>query len=233
VEPVIKLADRTPIASGAMQLVYQHPSEPDLLIKILRVAKARERWQRKSRGLPIRRRHGLYNAWVREIGAYIAMRERSPDGECPAFMQRHYGIVDTDLGRGLLVGKVTGRDGALAPDIGRLVTRHGFTGDLRRKLADLQSRIAALNLVTTDISPRNILMGWSEAEGDHLVVVEGFGENTLIPVKSMFRFLNQRSIRQHFASTVRRLEHLDRKRLLQGPGSGGATPHTGSADSGD
>jgi hypothetical protein len=215
VEQFIKLADKTPIASGTMQLIYQHPSERGLLIKILRLDKARQRWHRKSRGLPISRQFGLYNAWIREISTYVAMRAQSPDGKSPAFMQRHCGLVDTDLGLGLVAGKVTDRNGALAPNIGRLVTQHGFNIDLRRKLADLQNEIEALNLATTDISPRNILLGWTEAHGDHLVVIEGFGANTLIPLKSMFRFLNRRSIRRHFASTVERLERLDRMRSPQ------------------
>lgn len=214
VKPVVKLKGQVPVGSGSLQRVYQHPGDPDCLIKIMQLDKARERARRKFGNLRIQRTFGFYNAWVRELNSYIAMRSRSPDGECPEFMQRYYGVVETDLGLGLLVGKVTDRDGNLAPPLRSVVERYGFTDDLRRKLADLQARIEALNLVTTDISPGNILLGWSRSHGDHLVVIEGFGANTLIPVKSMVPFLNRRSIRRHFARIIRRLERADSLRKL-------------------
>jgi hypothetical protein len=215
VEP-IKLKGLTPVSAGALQFVYQHPSEPDYLIKILRLDRMRKRWARKSRGLPITRRFGLYNAWVRELKTYIELRSRSPDGQCPEFVQRHYGLTDTDLGIGLLVGKVKDRAGNLAPPLSKVVQQHGFTEELRKKFADLQTKIEALNIVTSDINGYNILLGWSEQHGDHLVIIEGLGDNTLIPVKTMFRFLNRASIRRHFARTFTRLERLDRQRTAQG-----------------
>jgi hypothetical protein len=211
VEP-IKLKGLTPLSSGALQLVYQHPSEPDYLIKILRLDQMRKRWARKSHGLPIRRRFGFYNAWVRELKTYIELRSRAPDSEGPEFVQRHYGLTDTDLGIGLLVGKVKDRAGGLAPTLSKVVREHGFTAELKKKFADLQAKIEAHNLVTTDISENNILLGWSERQGDHLVIIEGLGDNTLIPVKTMFRFLNQASIRRHFGRTFGRLEKIDRAR---------------------
>jgi hypothetical protein len=212
VKPVIKLKGQAPVASGSLQHVYQHPADPNCLIKVMRLDKARGRERRKFWGLPVQRTFGLYNAWVRELNTYLATRSRSPDGECPEFMQRHYGLVETDLGLGLLVGKVTDRDGNLAPDLVWVVEQRGFTDELRRKLADLQTRIEALNLVTTDISPRNIVLGWSPDHGDYLVAIEGFGANTLIPLKSMIPFVNRRSIRRHFARTIRRLESIARTR---------------------
>jgi hypothetical protein len=213
VEP-INLKDATPVSSGTLQHVYQHPSEPDYLIKILRLDRMRERWARKSRGLPIVRRYGLYNAWVRELKTYIELRSRSPDGEGPEFLQRHFGLTDTDLGIGLLVGKVKDRAGGLAPTLANVVRQDGFTEQLRTQFAELQAKIEALNLVTSDINANNILVGWDERHGEHLVIIEGLGDNTLIPVKTMFRFLNRASIRRHFARTAGLLERLDRARVV-------------------
>lgn len=209
---MIDLKGQAPVASGSLQLVYQHPTEPDYLIKILQLDKMRKRWNRKSRGLPIPRRFGLYSAWIREVSEYMALRSRMPDGVAPEFMQRHYGFVDTDIGPGMLVGKVTDREGALAPDLALVVQRHGITDDLCRKLVQLRSRIEELNLPTTDISVRNILLGWSEAQGDHLVVIEGFGMNTLIPVKRWIPALNRRSIRRHFMRTFKQVVVLNERR---------------------
>jgi hypothetical protein len=212
VQETIRLKDKTPVASGSLQMVYQHPVEPDLLVKILRLDTMRERWLKKSRGLPIRRRFGFYNAWVRELNEYIAVRSRSRGGEYPEFLQSHHGPAETDLGLGLLVGKVKDRSGALAPTLNQVVSARGLTEDLRARIAELQHRVEALNLVTTDISMNNILLGWSEQHGDHLVIIEGLGGNTLIPVKNMSRLVNRRSIRRHFARTMADLEDIDRAR---------------------
>jgi hypothetical protein len=208
----IALKETAPIASGSLQLVYQHPDHDDLLIKVLKLDVMRRRWLKKSRGLPIKRRFGFYNAWVRELNEYIAIRSRAPEAEFPEFLQRHHGLVETDLGLGLMVGKVRSRTGDIAPTLRQVVRQTGLTDELRSAVAGLRRKVEALNLVTTDISANNILCGWSERHGDHLVIIEGLGDNTLIPVKSMSRILNRRSIRRRFARVLAVLEAIDARR---------------------
>ena len=43
VSTMIELSSRTPFAVGQLRKIYQHPSEPDLLIKVLRPEAVRAR----------------------------------------------------------------------------------------------------------------------------------------------------------------------------------------------
>jgi len=207
----ISLKDRTPFADGATQFVYEHPHDPGLLIKIRKLEKLQRRHQRSFAGkLGIKRRHGLYTTWMRELQYYFATRVRL--GRHPQFLQHYHGIVDTDLGLGMVVGKVTDRSGAIAPTIRDVIRRTGFTPEMRAKLAELHRELNELRISTNDISPSNIVCGWSEAAGEHLVLIEGIGVNTFIPLASFSHWLNTVSNDRHFARVVRLSEKIDRQR---------------------
>jgi hypothetical protein len=59
------------------------------------------------------------------------------------------------------------------------------------------------------VSVKNIVYGWSASGGDHLVLIEGIGVNTFIPLARFSNYLNIRSNNRHFARTIRSLKKLD------------------------
>jgi hypothetical protein len=208
------LKDQTPIAAGATQTVYQHPNDPTLLIKVRKLETLQRAYNRKIGGMiGYRRRHGLHTTWMRELEHYFSVRLRL--GYHPQFLQHYHGVIDTDLGLGLVVGKVTDRTGALAPILGDVALRSGVTPELRQSVNELLQQLNELRISTTDISVRNIVCGWSEAAGDHLVMIEGIGVNTFIPLARFSNYFNVRSNDRHFAKTLRSLEKLERHRLSQ------------------
>jgi hypothetical protein len=212
---MIVLKDQTPLAQGLNQFVYQHPHDPDLLIKTLQFEKAEKRWLLKQ-GFRVKRRYGVYSGFLRELQEYFAIRARMP-GPHPSFLQRPYGIVDTDLGFGFVVGKVKGRDGGLAPTLAQVVMRDGLTAELRGKVETLKKLLDDNWIITNDLGINNILYAWSESEGDHLVIVEGLGEHTLLPVSSLSPALNRIANKRHFARLVRSMEKFDRRRSSAPP----------------
>jgi hypothetical protein len=207
VPDLIVLKDQTPIAAGATQIVYQHPGNPDLLIKVRKLATLQKAYDRKIGGIiGYRRPHGLHTTWMREIQHYFSVRLRL--GYHPQFLQHYHGVFDTDVGIGLVVGKVTDRSGAIAPTLKDVALHDGFTPSLRQKLEELLKQLNQLRVSTTDISARNIVCGWSETAGDHLVLIEGIGVNTFIPLARFSNYFNVRSNNRHFAKTLRSLENL-------------------------
>ena len=208
---VIVLKDRRPIAEGGTQTVYQHPGDPNLLIKVRKLESLQKAYDRKIGGMiGYRRRHGLHTNWMRELEHYFSVHLRL--GYHPQFLQRYYGVLDTDLGLGLVVGKVTDRSGALAPILGDVAEKTGFTPELRQKVNELLRQLNDLRVSTTDISVRNIVCGWSETAGDHLVLIEGIGVNTFIPLARFSDYFNVRSNNRHFAKTLRALEKIEHRR---------------------
>jgi hypothetical protein len=212
--PII-LNDQAPLAVGKTQSVYQHPGAPDLLIKVRKLDRLQRNYDRKLGGLiGYKRRHGLYTTWMRELEHYFSVCLRL--GYQPQFLQRYHGIIDTDLGLGMAVERIADRSGSLAPKLEAVVKRSGLTAELRAKVEHLARQVNELRISTNDISMTNIVYGWDDvAKEDRLVLIEGIGVNTFVPLARYSNFFNVRSNDRHFARTLRSMEKLDRQRGQQ------------------
>jgi hypothetical protein len=210
---VIFLKDKTPIAIGTSQFVYEHPDDRALLVKVLKREKLQKSYDRKIGGrIGFKRRHGLYVTWMRELEHYFSVTIRL--GYRPTFFQEYRGVTDTDLGLGMVVVKETDQAGNLAPTLQDLARSGRFTAEIRQKFHELLAQLNELRISTTDINMNNIVCSWNEAAGDHLVLIEGIGVNTFIPLAKFSNYFNVRSNNRHFASTLRLLETV--KRLPEG-----------------
>lgn len=211
---MIVLKDQAPIAIGTSQFVYAHPDDPALLIKVLKREKLQKSYDRKIGGrIGYKRRHGLYVTWMRELEHYFSVTIRL--GYRPVFLQQYHGVFDTDLGLGMVVGKETDRAGNLAPTLQTLVRSGKFTAGIKQQYQDLLTQLNELRISTTDINMNNIVCSWSEGPGDHLVLIEGIGVNTFIPLAKFSNYLNIRSNNRHFARTLQLLEAVERQQLTK------------------
>lgn len=209
-DPVI-LKSETPLADGETQIVYQHPDDPTLLIKVRKLDKLQRHYDRKLGGMiGYKRLYGRHTTWRRELDHYFSVCLRL--GYRPQFLQEYLGVVDTDLGLGMVVRRVADRSGSLAPTLRQVINRTGLTGDLRAKVQELSRQMNELRISSNDISVRNIVYGWNERAKDHLVLIEGLGVNTFIPVARYSNYFNVRSNNRHFARTIHSMEKLDRLR---------------------
>lgn len=207
----IALKASNPLASGKTQTVYQHPADPALLIKVRHHDRLKQANGGKLGGLlGYRRKHGTYTTWQREIEHYFSVCLRL--GFHPPFLQEYRGVVETDLGLGLVVGRVNDRSGQLAPTLERVVSRTGLTDELRAMVESLLVQMNELRISTNDVSVKNIVCGSNRLGRDQLVLIEGIGVNTFVPLARYSNYFNIRSNNRHFARTLRSLEKLDRRR---------------------
>jgi hypothetical protein len=123
----IDLQDKQPLVSGAYRDVYQHPHDDDLLVKVVKPL-AVERYARRAPIYGAWRGNWQYRNQSREIEEYLALRRKNQ--HTLPFIQHFVGVVDTDFGFGMVVRKVRGRDGQLAPTVMGLVERTGLTADM-------------------------------------------------------------------------------------------------------
>jgi hypothetical protein len=206
--PQIILKTSHPIAKGQTQSIYVHPGNPKLLIKIRHHEKLRRAYLRKFGGLiGLNRQYGVYTTWHRELQHYFSVSFRL--GFHPPVLQEYHGVIETDLGLGLVVGRVSDRSGNLAPTLADVVSRTGLTDELLTKVRALLRELNDLKISTNDVSVKNIVYGWSASGGDRLVLIEGIGVNTFIPLARFSNYLNIRSNNRHFARTIRSLKKLD------------------------
>jgi len=191
----LALRGTEPMAVGQLRAIYRHPEVPGLLVKVIREDVAATRWKRWHKRLP-RALH--YTGYVRELKEYIAVRARHPGVDPP--ISRMVGLVETDLGLGLVSELVADADGAPGPTLAALYERErGFAPWLEQALADLLRDLLACNVILGDLHPWNIVHGSDSRGGPRLVVVDGFGEKHVIPRSSMSRALNRWNTRRLFA----------------------------------
>jgi hypothetical protein len=207
VSSMIRLQGSEPIAYGLRSFVFQHPHNSELLIKV-GVPEVINQGRGKVNKLLHEQRYGAYVGWVRELREYLALRSRLRVH--PPWLQRLIGFVETDIGLGLVVGKVQDGMGALAPTLEQIVAKDGLTNDLRKAINKLEHDLLARNVIFGDPTPRNILFAPNTAEDTHLVIIDGLGDNRL---QSMSAYLSRRGTRRRFARLISKLEHIDRGRV--------------------
>jgi hypothetical protein len=206
----IDLEDKQPLVSGAYRDIYQHPHDENLLIKVVKPL-AVERYAQRASIYTSWRGNWRYRNQSREIEEYLALRRRGQ--HTLPFIQHLVGVVDTDFGFGMVVRKVRGRDGELAPTIMELVERGGLTPEIRGRMADLLAEVVRNHIVFGDISGKNIVQADDEEHGNRLVIIDGLSDRLLLPVNSWSPMVNRVYCERRFARAIRRMEAVDRARL--------------------
>jgi hypothetical protein len=210
---MIKLRDLKPITQGHKRFIFQHPSDPTLLIKVMQPDVVEERWGSGSTRpwYKTSRRYGQYMSLRRELSEYLAAAVKFPGG-IPV-LQKFGGVIDTDYGVGVVVEKLVGRDGELAPTLAQLVQRDGPTPELLQKLAQCEDELIKYNIVVGKLHAGNLVLAVRGGE-ERFVVIDGYGETALIPIHTWSARINA----AHTRSRLRRL--MARVRRNKGPKPG-------------
>jgi hypothetical protein len=201
---MLTLAHQSPLAIGNLRAIHQHPLAADLLIKTLRAEAVARRYDAPGRWLKRLPRARQYAGFVRELKEYLALLARAPAGIAP--VARMVGIVETDLGVGLVSEKVVDGNGAMAPSLHSIYRQNGGASEWTDAALDkLLEELLRFNVIVGDLHASNIVYG-SDSRGGapRLILVDGFGEKNLLPLKSISRWLNQRNTRRVY----RRLRNI-------------------------
>ena len=208
----IDLNDAPPLISGAYRDVYQHPLDDNLLVKVVRPSFIELHAQR-TYWSKLWSKDGYYRMLTREVGVYLALRRRGQ--HTLPFIQHFTGVVDTNLGLGMVVRKVRGSDGAIAPSLASRVQREGLTQQMRNWMADLAADVVRHHIVFGDVNGYNVVCADDEEHGKRVVIVDGLSDHLLIPVNSWSFSANKAFSGRRFATAMRGLEKLDRIRRAE------------------
>ena len=199
----VQLTTLTPLAEGNRRLVFQHPEDQELLIKVLKPGSyAPDGQPRRRRVYKLRRREGAFVYHTRELHEYVAARisNRSPHGLPICSIQ---GLVETDLGLGLTVEKLTDRDGGLAPTLRQVIERGEFDAAARRLFERFIQELIDKHVVVYELSVDNIVLAKDGRDGRRFVCIDGMGCRTLIPIQEWSKWINARKIREFQAEFQR------------------------------
>jgi hypothetical protein len=210
----LDLSQLRPIAGGAERLVYQHPDDPCLLVKVIDFSDLADRLSTR----PVRRwrkalqRDGAYRGHIAELAEYAAAQNIAA-GRWKVPMARILGLAQTNLGLGLLVEKITDGRGGLAPTVEQIVRERGLDDALARQLDYFFDALADHHIVVNDVSARNVVMG-ANADGEQgLYLIDGFGPKQAIPLFAYSKMLNRRRIQRKYRELRAKLEARSRARL--------------------
>lgn len=192
---MLLLKAQTPIAQGRMRYVYPHPTDPGLVIKVIRPDVIDSRWGSGQTWYKAQRRFRQYISYMREVAEYVAMHARY--GRSLTFAQKVAGFIETDMGLGLVIAAARDREGNLAPSLSSLVNSGQFDDTISAALEAFIIQVMECDVVVADLHGGNIVYAYTEEEGNHFVMIDGLGLSNILPLKTVFSSLNMKSKRRH------------------------------------
>jgi hypothetical protein len=203
---MLTLRGTAPVARGHKRFIFQHPADPALLVKVMQPDVVEERWGSANRPwYKTSRRYGQYISLRREISEYLAVAVKFPGGV--PVLQKLGGIVDTDYGIGVVVEKLVGRDGGLAPTLSTLVRRSGITPEVLQKIEQFKDELIKYNIVIGKLHAHNLVLAVRGGE-ERFVAIDGYGETALIPIHTWSARINAAHTEGRIRRLVRKLHRL-------------------------
>lgn len=179
------LSNIEPVASGSRHLIYQHPAERNLLVKVPRPAAAPP-WYKLHRRL-----YGPSIGFAREIREQLLVWSRS--NRHPEFLNKIVGICETDAGIGMVVERLDDEDGNLARNLAAIIRSGGFDAGKQAALTAFLDQLLPSPLYFDDLNAANLVYGFDKKSGAYrFVLVDGIGHKTLIPVARLIPVLEKR-----------------------------------------
>jgi len=208
----LDISTQQALTAGSERLIYQHPADPHLLIKVIdwqefdrrRNAHPIKQWYRRFRRSP-------YRDYLSELTEYISSQAPGAAAHDTP-LARLVGVVQTTAGLGLLTEKITAADGGLAPTLLDIVRSQGLSPALRADLDMFFHRLADSHIVVNDLGASNIVVGRNANGFAGLWLVDGFGSKQAIPVFALNKHWNRQRIMRKYGEMMVKLEHIDRER---------------------
>ncbi len=191
---IISLNKNYFVTNGGRCLVYRHPENENLLIKVVN-PKFRERNTYKVRlvkQVPTIDRYRLSKCYIREL--VESVRLRFSNHYIPQNCIQHVvGLVDTNFGFGLVVRAERDKEGKYATTLKTLIQTNQFNEHAQQKLENFYQSLADCDVAVSDCSPPNVVYAYDDIEGEHFALIDGIGEKTLIPILRMSAYLRKKS----------------------------------------
>lgn len=187
---MIDLSGHTPLRESRNYKIFQHPEIEGALLKV--------RVDEPIRHHTIPRyaawRYGNLRQWNREANEYLAALNRG----CPEIerLARFMGYAPTSQGPALVVEKLTGSDGGLAPTLQSEKRAVASDKEARQRLHDefmeLMDDLKKGQIIVGDMGFENIVR--AQERGGKLVIIDGLGERVMFPLVLFSKLAFHKSI---------------------------------------
>lgn len=202
---VIELSDNERVANGTVRIVYEFPGQPDLLIKVFHAFEDRSSkrpFKRLAwRFFPTLKYRSLLNELKCEL--LVSLKLGSDIKRMP--ISRMLGTVQTNRGVGVVVERIHGLDGGLAAQLSRISNRKLADQPILDALNAFVQKMFDLHIVARDINGSNIVYG-TRGAGAACFLIDGYGERNIIPLCSLSKRMNDRSLNRQFAMIAQKAD---------------------------
>jgi len=190
---MIHLADSVPVASGNNSAVYRHPDDASILVKVVR-PEALKRYEARWAFLRGRRRRFSHlKNFIRVLEEQVALY--AAEGRSSRHLEEVIGLTDTDVGPGLAVRCETFK-GEMAPTLASLVKSRQLDERVLPLLEEFYGWLERSPIVANDLGIDNLVLSDRLTGRPRIVLIDGYGENAAIPLKSWSQSLNRFDKRQ-------------------------------------
>jgi hypothetical protein len=208
-DDVIVLDINDAIANGAQRMVFVHPNDPTLLIKVHKhqdpavFKRTLDGWFRKKKSL-----HYSYKEYVEY--ARVMLSHTNMSIALP--ISHMYGFVHTSLGVGCVTEHVVQENGITGNTVRHKCETMQFTLSDLGSLNEAVTQIFSLGVRVSDANPGNFVFGYRRASalGFRPVygcfLVDGFGDSYPITVRSWCRWTNSLGLNDCFKRMSKKIE---------------------------
>jgi len=192
---MIQVEDLILVGSGGYKKVFEHPTDKNKLIKVMRPERVASDGGFKKHGFLKRKTmQGVYRQFRREILQYLQLCKNDYSRKAYQMpIEIPYGLVATNAGLGLVVEKVEAPAG-IPQSLGYLAKNNLLESKHKKALALFFQECRDLHVVYGEVNADGIMYTEHRNGRPEFVLVDGIGEKLLIPVRSWFKSNNDRYI---------------------------------------
>ena len=186
---MIILLHQKPFAKGSRRQCYVHQEDADKCIKVTLPERSPEAIRKSSK---------LYK---RILGAsHFDENINEIKGHQSLFVYEHFpvcfDIIDTDLGKGLVVELIRNDDGNIASTVSEVMQERQLTSEELQALKVFVDYLMKHGIIVRDLTPRNVVFQYKDGRVK-AYMIDGFGNSDFLPfVKFSVRLARAKILRK-------------------------------------
>ncbi|MHC5307166.1 YrbL family protein [Bartonella sp. LJL80] len=200
----VALSGLEPRFKGNARLVFVHPDDPDLLIKV-----PRPEWIAKTHKVPAWKKRfkplGANSVNMHEFREIIRINPK-PESQQP-HMFSVVGMQQTDLGWGLTVKAEKDANNAFAPPVAIFANN---PSPIRSALEQFEIWIRETPAILYDLNPWNLVLANRNGE-QQIVIIDGISEKSALQTRTYFPSINAKKNLEVYQRFQRHMERLREK----------------------
>jgi len=205
---IVDLSELKPLFHGGNRIVYIHPENPDLLIKVPHWRTV-DNFNKKNLGWKKRFKllgGGLPQSY-REFFEYMRLNLTAIEDMPHIFASA--GMIRTSLGWGHVVQAERDERGNYAPTLASIIHE---PEKYEQALAEFLAWVEDTPTVCTNLEPWNLVLAWRHGKNE-LVSIDGIGDRSFVPFRAYFPSLNKRKNLPVIEKLIWRINELKNKRI--------------------